>query len=161
MARPNIDEYFLQMAKLISTRATCLRRSVGCILVDKLNHVLSTGYNGVARGLPHCNEPTEIFLDGTPRIYGNACSGATAPSGTKLDECGAIHAEQNALLQCKNVQEIVTAYITITPCIHCVKLLMNTSCIRLVVPPGAPYDPLAMDLWAKAGREVITVDVGS
>lgn len=152
--RPDIDTYFLQIASLIATRSTCLRRSVGCILTDDLNHILSTGYNGVARGMPHCNEPTDFYLDGVPCNYGNKCSGADARSGNKLEECGAIHAEQNALLQCHDVQKIVTAYITTTPCLHCMKLLMNTSCNRLVAPVGTVYDTRAMDLWDKLGREV-------
>ena len=53
MTRPNWDEYFLEIAKIVSTRATCPRASVGAVIV-KDNHVLSTGYNGAAPGEPHC-----------------------------------------------------------------------------------------------------------
>ena len=112
VGRPSRESIFLEMAKILSRRTTCRRRAVGCILVDKNNHVLATGYNGVGSGLSHCIE--------TP------CDGARYPSGTGLDKCEAIHAEQNALLQCKNVQEIETAYITCSPCIHCAKLFLNT-----------------------------------
>lgn len=116
--RPDRDEYFLAMAALVSLRATCKRRRVGCVLVDSNRFVLATGYNGVARGRPHClDEP---------------CSGADLPSGMGLDLCQAIHAEQNAMLQCKDTQAIDTAYITVSPCVTCVKLLMNTSCKRIV-----------------------------
>ena len=116
--RPSRDEYFLAMASLVSLRATCRRRRVGCILVDDNRHVLATGYNGVARGVDHC-------LD-------HACPGAGYEPGTGLDKCEAIHAEQNALLQCKDTGKIQTAYITVSPCVTCVKLLMNTGCKRIV-----------------------------
>ena len=116
--RPKRYEYFLAMASLVSLRATCRRRRVGCILVDSNRHVLATGYNGVARGADHC-------LD-------HPCAGAGYESGTGLEKCEAIHAEQNALLQCKDTSKIETAYITVSPCMTCVKLLMNTGCKRIV-----------------------------
>lgn len=163
------------MAKLVATRATCLRRHVGCVLVNARGHVLSTGYNGVAAGTPHCNEetlgvhqfkdesyehphdrdwtyvfrcdcgktvyhvPTAVdYLGCVRRVQRpHACDGATAPSGTRLDACGAIHAEQNALLQCRDVHEIHTAYVTVTPCVMCAKLFTNTSVRRIVV--AEPY----------------------
>ena len=51
--RPNIDEYFLNMARLIATRTTCSRRMVGAVLVDANDFVLSTGYNGLPKGIEH------------------------------------------------------------------------------------------------------------
>ena len=92
--RPSKDEYFMDMALLVSERSTCLRRKVGAVLINKRKHVLATGYNGVASGQPHC-------LD-------IPCIGANSASGTDLDLCEAVHAEQNALLQCRNVFEIDT-----------------------------------------------------
>ena len=53
--RLEIDEYFLNMAKLAALRSTCKRRQVGCILVDSNNHVAATGYNGVPKGFKHCS----------------------------------------------------------------------------------------------------------
>jgi dCMP deaminase len=117
--RPHINEYFIAMAQLVATRGTCVRRKAGCVLTNKNNHVLSTGYNGKPKGQAHClDEP---------------CSGgANSESGKDYDKCGAIHAEANALLQCKNTQEIEYCYITVFPCIHCLKLLMSTSCKTIV-----------------------------
>ena len=140
MRRPPIDDYFLAVAKLVSTRATCARRQVGCVLVDDKNHVLATGYNGVASGLPHCIDVP--------------CSGAHAPSGTGLDLCEAIHAEQNALLQCKNVYEIQTVYCTASPCITCIKLLLNTTCKRIVFIEEYPHGR-SKELWEATGRSWI------
>lgn len=138
--RPAVDDYFMDMARLAARRATCARRSVGCVLVDQRRHVLATGYNGVAAGMPHCNE-------------GHPCSGACAPSGTRLDECEAIHAEQNALLQCRDVNAIDVAYVTVFPCITCTKLLLNTSCRRIVTLTDYS-DHHGRLLWIRAGREV-------
>jgi dCMP deaminase len=147
--RPTSDDYFLSMASLVSSRTTCLRRSVGCVLVNHRKHVIATGYNGVAAGRPHCNEVDPF----DPAGYPNACSGAHSESGTELHLCEAIHAEQNALLQCRDVYEIHTAYVTVSPCIHCMKLLLNTSCQRIVC--WDRYSQAAIDLWQSAGRELV------
>jgi dCMP deaminase len=117
MTRPSIHEYFLGMALHVSTRGTCVRRKVGCVLVNDRNHVLATGYNGRPSGLTHCID--------------KPCAGALAPSGTQLDKCESIHAEANALLQCRDVYDIRTVYCTVAPCIHCTKLLMNTGAITI------------------------------
>jgi len=111
--REPVDWYFLKMALLVAQRGTCARRKVGCILVNEKKHVVATGYNGNPAGQKHCID--------------QPCKGAIAKSGSDLELCEAIHAEQNALLQCKNVYEINKVYCTVSPCIHCIKLLLNTS----------------------------------
>lgn len=165
--RPEKDQYFLEMAKLVSTRGTCLRRSVGCVLTNKFGHVLATGYNGVAAGMPHCNEIVYLWVDfkqlgKDPKVQTPtrkiettpfACEGAKMLSGQGLDKCGAIHAEQNALLQCRDTQEIHTCYCTTAPCITCTKLLMNTSCGRIIFSEDYPHSGPASNLWyQKPGR---------
>ena len=143
--RPSKDLYFARMAELVSTRATCMRRAVGCVLVNLRGHVLSTGYNGRPSGAPHCNHIGDIF-DSTKIPY--ACESAFAKSGDALNGCDAIHAEQNALLQCRDVYAIHTCYTTTSPCITCVKLLLNTSCTRIVyhTPYEAQFDTVTR-LW--------------
>jgi dCMP deaminase len=79
---------------------------------------MSTGYNGVPKGFPHCTD--------TP------CGAQDAASSCNLHGCMAVHAEQNALLQCDDINEIETIYITTSPCVTCAKLIANTSC-KLVV----------------------------
>lgn len=145
--RPTKDQRGLLHAFIASTGATCLRRAVGCALTNKRGHILATGFNGVASGQPHCNHHDEFDVLGYP----HACQGAFAKSGTQLDACEAIHAEQNALLQCRDVWEIETCYCTASPCITCVKLLLNTSCQRIVFIEEYPH-PAAKDLWLRAGR---------
>jgi dCMP deaminase len=136
--RPDIDTYFMSMAVLASSRASCSRRKVGCILTNQRNHVLATGYNGPASGQPNCQE--------------HPCAGVGLPSGEGLNLCEAIHAEQNALLQCRDVWSIHTAYCTASSCITCTKLLLNTSCQRIVFIEEYPH-PEAKELWTRAGRE--------
>lgn len=159
--RPNRDEYFLRMAELVATRSTCLRRNVGCVLVNQRGHVLATGYNGVAAGLPHCNHEQSLFrIKDNPISYSqteaeeylghpHACPGAQSPSGTNLDGCEAIHAEENALLQCRNVHEIDTIYCTTAPCFSCLKKLMNTSGWRIVFLEDYPHSEKSSQLWLR------------
>jgi dCMP deaminase len=64
MARPSWDEYFFAIAQQIGTRASCLRASVGAVIVSKDNQILSTGYNGAASGEPHCLEVGCLEVDG-------------------------------------------------------------------------------------------------
>jgi len=153
MSRLTRDEWAIQLAQLTAKRSTCCRRAVGCVLLNSKGHVIATGYNGVAAGQPHCNEAIQTPHNTTvSTYYPNACEDATAPSGANLDACQAIHAEQNAMLQCKNVYEIHTAYVTASPCITCTKLLLNTSCQRIVFVEEYPHGQ-AKDLWESTGRE--------
>lgn len=138
MTRPTADEYFLSMASVVASRATCARRHVGCILVSARRHVLATGYNGPPSRWPHC-------LDAP-------CPGANAPSGSGLDECEAIHAEQNALLQCRDVEAVVACYVTTAPCVTCTKLLLNTGCQAITYGVPYPQEGLARQLWERNGR---------
>ena len=122
------------MAELVAERSTCRRRKVGCVLVDSNNHVVATGYNGVPTHFPHClDEP---------------CEGATAPSGESLEKCLAVHAEQNALLQLRS-NDILTAYLTVTPCITCAKMLANSS-VKRIVANREYLQSLAVDVLDKA-----------
>lgn len=151
--RPDLDRYFVDMACLVASRSTCIRRHVGCVLVDARNHVLATGYNGVPAGAPHCNEP--LVSDAVERrpelMFPHACAGAGAPSGTMLDACLAVHAEQNAILQCRDAHTIARAYVTTFPCPSCTKLLLNTSCREIVYLE--PYgEGEGLDMWITAGR---------
>ncbi len=142
MSQIKATEYFLIMAKLVSRRSTCARRQVGCVLVDKHKHVLATGYNGVASGVTHCTD--------------EPCPGAACKSGEGLDLCEAIHAEQNAILQCKDAQQIRTAYITTAPCVTCTKLLLNTSCKTIVFLESYPNS--GRKIWNRSWIKYVPID---
>ena len=154
------DQWAMKMALLTAQRSTCCRGQVGCVLLNSKGHVLSTGYNGVASGLSHCNdEGTPDFVDpyDTPKVYyPSACPGWESSP----DMCEAIHAEQNALLQCKNVYEIYTCYTTLSPCLTCTKLLLNTSC-EVIIYHDEYRCSKGLDLWRRAGRQAIKFsDIG-
>ncbi len=157
MTRLSRADWAMGLAELTARRGTCLRRQVGCVLLNERGHVLSTGYNGVAAGVPHCNEQAGGHETGWdkvvagPPVYPHACPGAQAASGTNLDGCHALHAEQNALLQCRDVWTIHTAYVTASPCMTCTKLLLNTSCQVIIFKEAYPHNQ-AEGLWVAAGR---------
>jgi len=117
MSRLSHDEYFLEMLKLVSARGTCGRRQVGAIIVDEEHHVLSTGYNGPPKGLTHC-----ITLP---------CTGRNDKPGDTTN-CIAVHAEQNALLQCSRLDRAFKIYVSCAPCFVCAKMLANTSIKHVV-----------------------------
>jgi dCMP deaminase len=143
--RPGVDELYLDIASLIATRSTCPRRQVGCVLVDNKNRILSTGYNGVASGRVHCID--------------HPCPGATYASGQGLDKCEALHAEQNAILLLHDPWAVETAYLTVTPCLSCLKLLLGTSCQRIVAREEYKH-PEAVKWWVEAGRDWIILPKG-
>ena len=93
----------------------------------------------LAEGEPHCTE--------------RPCPGATLPSGSGLEICEAVHAEICALIRCPDPRRVHTCYATTAPCLHCVKILMNTGCRRVVYAEDYPHVTAARLLWERAGRE--------
>ncbi len=154
MSRPSIDETAMETARAWAKRSTCLRRAVGCVLLDVAGRVLSTGYNGVASGQVHCNLAVicEASHAADKIKHPHACAGATSPSGTNLDGCEAVHAEQNAIAFCADVAKIHACYCTTAPCVSCTKLLLNTGCRRIVFEADYPQAEAARALWVKGGR---------
>lgn len=168
--RPSSHDTFMEIAYVLAKRTTCLRRGVGCVLINDKKHIIGTGYNGSGAGEPHCNEMKLAGVNykpwGDPRLkltkpremvetYPNACSAAQAPSGTDLDNCLALHAEWNALLQCRHVQEIEAAYVTLSPCLVCAKLFLNTSCKRLYYAEEYHNIDEVRARWQRSGRQLI------
>lgn len=120
MYRPTWDEYFIEIAKLTSKRSNCIKRRVGCIIV-KDNRILSLGYNGTPRGTTNCYE------GGCKR-----CQNVTQ-SGNHLDLCMCLHAEENAILYLsKNELQDSILYVTLSPCIGCVKKILQCGIKRVV-----------------------------
>ena len=114
MARASWDEYFMDIAVVVAARSTCARKHVGAVIVrDKT--ILSTGYNGSVRGLPHCDEAGHMMEDG---------------------HCvRTIHAEINAVIQsAKNGARIdgASMYVTASPCWNCFKAICNAGIKRIV-----------------------------
>ncbi len=138
--RPNWDEYFLEIAGIVSKRSTCLRRKVGALIV-KERRILATGYNGTPSGIKHCAQV------GCLRVK------LEVPSGQRHELCRGLHAEQNALLQAAlygiSLRESAL-YVTNQPCIICVKMLINAG-IREVVIAGSYPDKMAREFLDEAG----------
>jgi len=139
------DEYFMNIAIEVSRRSTCTRRQIGAIIVSKHGEIKSTGYNGNPRGLPHCEE------------MGCIRDKLKIPSGTRLETCTAVHAEQNALLQAGTNARDSTLYSTIVPCPICARMIMNAQVAR-VVYIGDYSDLSGLELLGQAGVKVTRMD---
>ena len=141
--RPTWDEYFLEIARLVAKRSTCLRRKVGALVV-KDRRILATGYNGTPSGIKHC------FETGCLREK------LKVPSGERHELCRGLHAEQNVLLQAslhgvslKNS----TLYVTNQPCLICTKMIINAG-IREVVMADHYPDAMALEFLKEAKIKV-------
>lgn len=121
--RQDIDDYFLDIVKLIGSRGTCDRGRSGAIIV-KDRHILSTGYVGSPVGVEHCDE------------IGHELEERLNSDGSKSEHCiRTTHAEQNAIVQAARVGVSIdgaTIYCTMVPCYTCIKLLINAGIKRIV-----------------------------
>jgi dCMP deaminase len=141
--RPSYDEYFMEMAHVVSKRSTCLRRKVGAILV-KDKHILSTGYNGAPKGLKHCSE------------VGCLREKLNVPSGERHELCRGLHAEQNVIIQAAVFGTSIrdsTLYCTNTPCVVCVKMLINAG-VKEIIFSGDYPDDLAKKMLSESGIKI-------
>ncbi len=129
--RPDWDTYFINIAKVVSQRSTCLRRQYGAVIVN--DHVIvSTGYNGACRGEPNCTD-TGICRREELKI----------PKGERYELCVAVHAEQNAIINGDPVKmkngTIYVAGFNIDgsiasgePCLLCRRMIKNARISRVV-----------------------------
>ncbi|HHW60991.1 MAG TPA: cytidine deaminase [Syntrophomonadaceae bacterium] len=141
--RPSWEEYFLQLADLVATRSTCLRRQVGAVLVRD-ERIIATGYNGAARGLSHC-------LD-----IGCLRDEMDIPSGHRYELCRGVHAEQNAIINAAyygTSTRGAVLYCTDQPCFICARMIINAGIVR-VVHRGDFEDQLALNFMREAGITV-------
>lgn len=142
--RPDWDEYFMEIAKVVSLRSNCMKRKVAAVIV-KDKRVIATGYNGTPRGVKNCNE------GGCPR-----CN-SFAASGTKLEECLCSHGEENAITQSAyhgvNIGG-ATIYTTFSPCLLCTKMIINSGLKEVVYNVNYPLGGVALRLLREAGVRV-------
>ncbi len=139
-SRISWQEYFMNIAKIVSERSTCDRAYVGCVLVNKDNRIVSTGYNGSISGNPQCDEVGHTMRDG---------------------HCIAtIHAEMNALLYCAkegiSVKDSV-CYVTHFPCLNCTKALIQAGISKIYYENGYRIDDYAVKLLKSNGIEYIQI----
>lgn len=137
------DHEFMWRAILASMRSTCSRRSVGCVFVNGRGREISRGYNGVPKGSVHCID--------------KPCAGASLPSGTGLDKCEAVHAEENAILNCQDITKVHSIYCTTAPCDRCYRMLVNTPARKLYYLQDYPgFHPRR---WLQADKELYKVEL--
>lgn len=120
--RKSKDVYFSEIADLVSSRSTCLRDQVGAVVV-KESQILSTGYNGAPKGLPHCSE------------VGCLREQMGVKSGERHELCRGLHAEQNAIIQAAYHGVSVRGakmYCTTKPCSICTKMIINAGIIEII-----------------------------
>ena len=128
--RPDWQEYFIEIARLVSKRSTCTRRRVGAVLV-KDKRVLATGYNGAPSGLEHC------------AAIGCLREKQSVPSGQRHELCRGLHAEQNAIIQAAAHGISIRGamlFCTTLPCSICLKMLINAGIASIVYEEGYPDD---------------------
>ena len=138
--RPSWNDYFMDIASLVASRSTCMRRQVGCVMV-KGRRILSTGYNGAPSGVAHCSEIGCRRMD------------EGIPSGQRAEMCRGVHAEQNAIIQGARhgvVLQGATCYVTTQPCSICTKMLINAG-IEEIIYDGDYPDELSKELLKEAG----------
>jgi len=124
--RPHWNRYFMEFAKVASTRSTCMRRKVGAVIV-KNNMVISTGYNGAPRGITHCD------------VAGCVRAEMQVPSGERHELCRGVHAEQNAIIQAARYGVCIDSadlYCTTRPCVICMKMIVNANIGRVYYCEG-------------------------
>lgn len=112
MARPIWSIYFMQLAYLAATRASCSRKHVGAIIVDPYHRVVATGYNGAPAGMPSCDDVGHEMIEG---------------------HCvRTLHAESNAIDFAGRAALGCTIYVTVTPCYDCAKRMVNSGISKVV-----------------------------
>lgn len=138
--RASWDDYFMSIAQVVATRSTCHRKYVGAVIVrDRM--ILSTGYNGSIRGMPHCIDVGHMMESG---------------------HCVAtIHAEANAIIQAAKNGVMIdgsTIYVTASPCWNCFKKSANAGIRRICY--GEFYrDQRIFEVAAQIGVELVHIPV--
>jgi dCMP deaminase len=135
--RPTWDEYFMATAVLISTRSSCERLNVGCVIVtggERKNRLVAAGYNGYLPGAPHESHVRDGHEQATVHAEQNAVADA-ARRGSSVEGC--------------------VAYVTHYPCINCAKILASAGIAEVRYRLDYKNDPLVAPLRAESGVKVL------
>lgn len=144
------DGRFMKMADFIGSWSSCYQenRQVGAVIV-KDKRIITTGYNGAPSGVKSCKEKGECLR-----------KKLNIASGTRLESCYAVHAEQNAIAQAAKLGESVdgaTIYVTHQPCTICTKMIINSGIKKVIYRNGYP-DDFSKVLLNEAGVDLIKFD---
>lgn len=147
--RPSWEEYFMDITKLVAKRSTCIRRSVGAVIV-KNKRILATGYNGAPSGMTHCIDAG--CLRETMKV----------PSGERHELCRGIHAEQNAIIQAAyhgvSIKD-ADLFCTNLPCSICAKMIINAGIKNIYYHDGYT-DSMSLEMLKEAGIQPVKIDSG-
>ena len=144
MSRPSWHKYFMDIACLVASRSTCLRRQVGAVAI-KNRKIICSGYNGAPSGVTHCEK------------RGCMRTALNIPSGERHELCWAVHAEANLVAQAAfhgDSLEGATVYVTVQPCVSCVKLLVSAG-VDKVIYKGEYPDELAQRIAEEAFLDLV------
>ena len=129
--RPPLYEVYMRMAEELAKRSTCSRLQVGTVITNAtLEHVVSIGYNGNARGFP------------------NRCD------STEAGKCGCIHSEMNALVKSHGQMRDKVAFVTASPCVMCAKLMIQANVSHLFFREMYRV-PAGLEILERAGVVVV------
>lgn len=127
--RPTHEEYYLDIARAVSRRSTCLRRQYGAVIVNN-DEIIATGYNGAPRGCENCCDIGKCNREGCEHNDGN------------YGNCRSVHAEMNAIISASRQEMIgATLYlagfengqaIAAEPCPICKRLIINAGIAKIV-----------------------------
>jgi dCMP deaminase len=148
LTRKSKDIYFSEIADLVSSRSTCVRNQVGAVIV-KDSKILSTGYNGAPKKLPHCED------------VGCIRDELGIKPGERHELCRGLHAEQNAIIQAAFHGVSVNGakiYCTTRPCSICTKMLINAGIFEIIYIEEYE-DELASQLVIEAGLNLRRVEM--
>ena len=139
MSRPDLDTYFLNIATAVSARGDCLRDKVGCVIVDRMNRIISTGYNGTYARKPGCTDGAcvrgNLIRERALRGTLHDAEDHTLAARIAALDCDTFHAEVNACIYIRPTHTgPFTAYVTRKPCAECHELLVRHGVGWIVYP---------------------------
>jgi len=142
-SRPSKDEWFTEIALVVSKRSSCQHTSNGAVLVDANGFVVALGYNGAPRGLHYC-ELDEV-------------NGKSKTMCDKHNQCMCIHAELNAIISAARHATLppdMTLYSTGFPCCPCMKAVIQAG-VKKIVFVEEYHDEFSHALAKEAGIELV------
>lgn len=142
-------QHYLKLAIKVSEQGTCLRRKIGCILVDEKGYILAEGYNGRPKVLGTC------LCEPCPGAY------VSAGTGDGKTSCFGVHAEIRALInysKLSTVRNMYALFSTKAPCFSCVVTLLETPC-KYIVFRDSSNEVRNEELWKSDNRDWIQLEV--
>lgn len=131
--RLSFENIYMELAKSLAFRSTCQRLNVGAVITSSdFRQVLAVGYNGNAAGLPNkCDQHEQ-------------------------GDCGCVHAEANAIINCHApLTQPKIFFSTFSPCINCAKLMLNLGNLKKLFYCHEFKNKEPLEILKKAGIKTI------